>query len=90
MTRNQTFHLIQSKYQKHQAFEAEYDANEDRVGSVVNVGRQLIDAHHWAGSEDAVQVVMFWKLHILFKATASFTSIFCFFFLSRNVFRGLK
>lgn len=49
--------ISQSKHQKHEAFEAELDANDDRVNSVINNGRQLIDNHQCAGSEDAVQVV---------------------------------
>nr|CAB3266545.1 spectrin alpha chain, non-erythrocytic 1 [Phallusia mammillata] len=46
---------IQSKHQKHQAFEAELDANKERIHGVMNVGQQLIDTHQCAGSEDAVQ-----------------------------------
>ena len=46
---------IQSKHQKHQAFEAELAANADRIESVVGMGKKLIDKHQCAGSEDAVQ-----------------------------------
>nr|BAN20944.1 spectrin [Riptortus pedestris] len=47
---------IQSKHQKHQAFEAELAANADRIQSVLAMGQNLIDKHQCAGSEDAVQV----------------------------------
>jgi len=43
---------IQGKVQKHQAFEAEIAANEDRVLSTINVGRVLIDQRKCQGSED--------------------------------------
>ncbi|XP_044730361.1 spectrin alpha chain isoform X3 [Chrysoperla carnea] len=46
---------IQSKHQKHQAFEAELAANADRIQSVLAMGGNLIDKHQCAGSEDAVQ-----------------------------------
>ncbi|XP_024083018.1 spectrin alpha chain [Cimex lectularius] len=46
---------IQSKHQKHQAFEAELAANADRIQSVLAMGQNLIDKHQCAGSEDAVQ-----------------------------------
>ncbi|KAK6636692.1 hypothetical protein RUM43_010354 [Polyplax serrata] len=46
---------IQSKHQKHQAFEAELAANADRIQSVLAMGTNLIDKHQCAGSEDAVQ-----------------------------------
>lgn len=46
---------IQSKHQKHQAFEAELAANADRLQSVVATGQNLIDQRQCAGSEDAVQ-----------------------------------
>ncbi|XP_072162112.1 spectrin alpha chain [Bemisia tabaci] len=46
---------IQSKHQKHQAFEAELAANADRIQSVLAVGQNLIDKHQCAGSEEAVQ-----------------------------------
>lgn len=48
---------IQSKHQKHQAFEAELAANADRIQSVLAMGTNLIDKHQCAGSEDAVQVL---------------------------------
>lgn len=48
---------IQSKHQKHQAFEAELAANADRIQSVLAMGQNLIDKHQCAGSEDAVQVI---------------------------------
>uniref|UniRef100_A0A0K8TCJ0 Spectrin alpha chain n=1 Tax=Lygus hesperus TaxID=30085 RepID=A0A0K8TCJ0_LYGHE len=46
---------IQSKHQKHQAFEAELAANADRIQSVLAMGQNLIDKHQCAGSEQAVQ-----------------------------------
>jgi spectrin alpha len=46
---------IQSKHQKHQAFEAELAANADRIQSVLAMGQNLIDKHQCAGSEEAVQ-----------------------------------
>ncbi|KAI1305303.1 Spectrin alpha chain [Halotydeus destructor] len=46
---------IQSKHQKHQAFEAELAANADRIDSVVDMGKKLIDKRQCAGSEDAVE-----------------------------------
>lgn len=45
---------IQSKHQKHQAFEAELPANADRLGSVCGMGQKLIDNQQCAGSEKAV------------------------------------
>jgi spectrin alpha len=45
---------IQSKHQKHQAFEAELAANADRIQSVLAMGQNLIDRNKCAGSEDAV------------------------------------
>lgn len=47
---------IQSKHQKHQAFEAELAANADRIQSVLAMGQNLIDKHQCAGSEEHVQV----------------------------------
>lgn len=47
---------IQSKHQKHQAFEAELAANADRIQSVLGMGQNLIDKHQCAGSDEAVQV----------------------------------
>lgn len=46
---------IQSKHQKHQAFEAELAANADRIQSVLANGANLIDKRKCAGSEEAVQ-----------------------------------
>merc|ERR1740129_151446 len=46
---------IQSKHQKHQAFEAELAANADRVQSVLAMGQNLIDRRKCSGSEEAVQ-----------------------------------
>ncbi|XP_033642967.1 spectrin alpha chain, non-erythrocytic 1-like isoform X2 [Asterias rubens] len=46
---------IQSKHQKHQAFEAEVAANAERIQAVMAVGQRLIDNHQCIGSEDAVQ-----------------------------------
>ncbi|XP_057290447.1 spectrin alpha chain, non-erythrocytic 1-like isoform X2 [Hydractinia symbiolongicarpus] len=43
---------IQGKVQKHQAFEAEIAANEDRVLGTINVGRGLIDQNKCQGSEN--------------------------------------
>uniref|UniRef100_A0A8C6YFU0 Spectrin alpha, non-erythrocytic 1 n=1 Tax=Naja naja TaxID=35670 RepID=A0A8C6YFU0_NAJNA len=46
---------IQSKHQKHQAFEAELHANADRIRGVIDVGNSLIDRGACAGSEEAVK-----------------------------------
>eukprot|EP00095_Tigriopus_kingsejongensis_P005059 maker-scaffold330_size203968-snap-gene-0.18 protein:Tk05059 transcript:maker-scaffold330_size203968-snap-gene-0.18-mRNA-1 annotation:"spectrin alpha chain" len=46
---------IQSKNQKHQAFEAELKANADRIQSVLSMGQNLIEKKKCAGSEEAVQ-----------------------------------
>jgi len=46
---------IQSKHQKHQAFEAELAANADRLQALLSTGQNLIDQRQCAGSEDAVQ-----------------------------------
>uniref|UniRef100_T1GCF3 SH3 domain-containing protein n=1 Tax=Megaselia scalaris TaxID=36166 RepID=T1GCF3_MEGSC len=46
---------IQSKHQKHQAFEAELAANADRIQNVLQMGSNLIDKKQCSGSEDAVQ-----------------------------------
>merc|ERR1712079_734412 len=45
---------IQSKHQKHQAFEAELAANAERIQSVLSMGQNLIERKKCAGSEDAV------------------------------------
>jgi len=47
---------LKSKHQKHQAFEAELEANKERIQAIMDAGKQLIDSHQCAGSEDAVQV----------------------------------
>jgi spectrin alpha len=47
---------IQSKHQKHQAFEAELAANADRIQSVLAMGHNLIEKRQCAGSEEAVEV----------------------------------
>uniref|UniRef100_A0A8D3D4X2 Spectrin alpha chain, non-erythrocytic 1 n=1 Tax=Scophthalmus maximus TaxID=52904 RepID=A0A8D3D4X2_SCOMX len=47
---------IQSKHQKHQAFEAELHANADRIRGVIDTGNALIQRGACAGSEDAVKV----------------------------------
>lgn len=46
---------IQSKHQKHQAFEAELAANADRIQSVLANGANLIEKRQCAGSEEAVK-----------------------------------
>uniref|UniRef100_A0A8C9WNN3 Spectrin alpha chain, non-erythrocytic 1 n=1 Tax=Scleropages formosus TaxID=113540 RepID=A0A8C9WNN3_SCLFO len=48
---------IQSKHQKHQAFEAELHANADRIRGVIEMGNSLIHRGACAGSEDAVKVI---------------------------------
>ncbi|XP_003743041.1 spectrin alpha chain [Galendromus occidentalis] len=45
---------IQSKHQKHQAFEAELAANADRIQAVLGNGNHLIDNQQCQGSEEAV------------------------------------
>ena len=47
--------MLQSKHQKHQAFEAELAANKDRVESVVKMGQNLIDRGKCSGSDEAVK-----------------------------------
>lgn len=46
---------IQSKHQKHQAFEAELAANAERIQLVLTMGQNLIEKRKCAGSEEAVQ-----------------------------------
>lgn len=46
---------IQSKHQKHQAFEAELAANSERIQSVLSMGQNLIERRKCTGSEEAVQ-----------------------------------
>lgn len=48
---------IQSKHQKHQAFEAELAANAERIQSVLAMGGNLVQRGQCSGSEDAVQVL---------------------------------
>lgn len=48
--------VLQSKHQKHQAFEAELHANADRIRGVIDTGNALIQRGACAGSEDAVKV----------------------------------
>jgi spectrin alpha len=45
---------IQAKHQKHQAFEAELDANKDRISGVIRMGNKLVDNQQCGGSEGAV------------------------------------
>lgn len=47
---------IQSKHQKHQAFEAELNANNERLQHLVQSGENLIDANQCAGNDEAVKV----------------------------------
>lgn len=47
---------IQSKHQKHQAFEAELNANNERLQHLLQSGENLIDANQCAGNDDAVKV----------------------------------
>lgn len=42
---------LQSKMQKHAAFDAEISANSNRIISVLQGGQSLIDAHHFASPE---------------------------------------
>lgn len=46
---------IQSKHQKHQAFEAELKANAERIEQVMAMGGNLIEKGQCAGSEEAVK-----------------------------------
>lgn len=46
---------IDSKNQKHQALEAELNANADRVKSVLSMGENLIESEQCTGNEDAVK-----------------------------------
>lgn len=50
---------IQSKHQKHQAFEAELAANAERIQSVLAMGGNLVQRGQCSGSEDAVQVTRY-------------------------------
>ena len=44
---------MQGKIQKHQAFEAELEANENRISGISSKGQEMIDAEH-EKSEDIV------------------------------------
>ncbi|KXJ20343.1 Spectrin alpha chain, non-erythrocytic 1 [Exaiptasia diaphana] len=46
---------LQSKFQKHQAFEAEIEANKERVLETTNLGEGLIEQKKCAGSEEIVR-----------------------------------
>lgn len=47
---------MQSKIQKHAAFEAEMQANRNRVGGVIAEGNQLIKEEHFASEDIEAQV----------------------------------
>src|SRR6218665_1854822 len=64
---------IQSKHQKHQAFEAELNANQDRIQQVLLMGDKLIEKGKCSGSDDAVKqrlivITEQWK-HLTEKTT---------------------
>lgn len=59
---------LQSKHQKHQAFEAELHANADRIRGVIDMGNSLIERGACAGSEDAVKVGTFQSCLALLSA----------------------
>lgn len=42
---------LQGKIQKHQAFEAELNANQSRLDAVDNTGQQLINDEHYASDQ---------------------------------------
>ena len=42
---------LQGKIQKHQAFEAELNANESRLEAIDTSGKQLIDDEHYASEQ---------------------------------------
>ena len=42
---------LQGKNQKHQAFEAELNANQSRLDAVDNTGQQLINDEHYASDQ---------------------------------------
>lgn len=46
---------IQSKHQKHQAFEAELNANQERIQQILHMGNNLIDKNKCGGSDEAVR-----------------------------------
>uniref|UniRef100_A0A8C4K999 Spectrin alpha chain, non-erythrocytic 1 n=1 Tax=Dromaius novaehollandiae TaxID=8790 RepID=A0A8C4K999_DRONO len=62
---------IQSKHQKHQAFEAELHANADRIRGVIDMGNSLIERGACAGSEDAVKENYFWQFLVQKSAEKS-------------------
>lgn len=47
---------IQSKHQKHQAFEAELKANKERMQNLFQSGENLVGTNQCAGNEEAVKV----------------------------------
>lgn len=63
---------IQSKHQKHQAFEAELAANAERIQSVLAMGGNLVQRGQCSGSEDAVQVRI---VNILYSLHTSLQNI---------------
>lgn len=56
---------IQSKHQKHQAFEAELAANAERIQSVLAMGGNLVQRGQCSGSEDAVQVTHAHRFYLI-------------------------
>ena len=46
---------IQSKFKKHQAFEAELKANSERVDAILGMGRNLVERGECNGSVEAVE-----------------------------------
>ena len=46
---------IQSKFKKHQAFEAELEANSERVDAILAMGRNLIERGECNGSAEAME-----------------------------------
>lgn len=48
---------IQSKHQKHQAFEAELNANTERLNNIMSAGENLIESNQCAGNDEAVKVL---------------------------------
>lgn len=47
---------LQSKLQKHQAFDAEVKANEDRIDRILHDGNQLIASDHFAKQQVKIQL----------------------------------
>ena len=66
---------IQSKHQKHQAFEAELAANAERIQTVLAAGQNLIDKRQCADSEEAVQVGLTPSIHFLSHFSTLWTSM---------------